>query len=312
MFLSSQNYRRPIPTPNESKHVHKPEEPLKGGGCLGNSSSLIQEDETTSWLQYALDESIEKELCSELFYEIPTVVGMTDTNKPSKVVASAGEKHVNFGASEEPNVLVIGGKIKEKPVFEQCSNLNFAENAMPPPKSLVPKLIPQAINSGTGRMVNFSNSSIPNKDSLVSPNDLLRKKVSGNVIQGEVGLGGSLMMSNCGSNQVGDEGNLNRVSSNGFSGAEDDRKMFFPNERRHMGALEPTVTSSSGGSRGSLGRTSKETPSNQSLKRKSRDDESESLSEVSLLYLNVCVFLIDKKHVSVGKKKIPSLKKFRI
>ncbi|XXG74631.1 hypothetical protein AAC387_Pa07g3304 [Persea americana] len=288
VFLSSQNHKRPVLIPNESKHIDKPEELLKGGGSLGNSSNLIQEDETASWLQYTLDEQIEKEFCSAL-YEIPTVVGITDASKSNKEVVGKGEKCVSFGASEEPDFLVISGSIKERPVFEHCSNLNYAENTMPPPKSLVPQLIPQGFNSGAGRMPNFSHFSRPRKGTLLSANNLLGKGVSGNVIQGDVG--GSSMMSNCGSNQVGDEPNLNPVSSNGFGAAEDDRKMPFLHERRQMGALEQTITSSSGGSRGSLGRTSKETTSNQSLKRKSRDvDESECQSE-------------DTEYESVGASK---------
>lgn len=242
VVLNSQTHRKTTPGLNESKYVHKPEEPLNGSGSFGNSSNLIQDDDTALWLHCPIDDSIEKEFCSEFFYEFPTIADLTETDRPSKEIIRA-ERHAMFSPPKETN-----------------TNL-------------------QAKHSGASKIVNFSHFSRLNKASLGSPNDPLGNDRSGKMIEGEVC--GSSMMSNCGSNQVQNEANLNQVSRNIAGGGEEDvRKTVFPNERQKMYPLGPTFASSSGGSQGSLGRMTKETASNQSLKRKSRDgDESECQSE---------------------------------
>ncbi|XP_077244607.1 transcription factor PIF4-like isoform X2 [Tasmannia lanceolata] len=232
VVLNSQTHRKPILTSNESKQLNKPEQPSKGGGCFGNSNNLIQEDEIVSWLQYPLDDSLEKEFCSDFFYDVSTV-------------NSIGADKLSQEATGEDSV-------------------------------------PQA--PSFGRIRNFSNFPRPIEASSGSSNVTVEEKGSGNVIRGEA-EDSSMMtigLSHCSSNKVQYEADLSHASSNGVGETvkKDVQKMFFQSERSHTDSLEPAVTSSSGGSGVSIGRTSKQTASNQSHKRKGRDaDESDFQSK---------------------------------
>ncbi|XP_058101717.1 transcription factor PIF4-like isoform X2 [Magnolia sinica] len=289
VVLNSQTQRKPMPTSNESKQVHRPDQPIKGGGSLGNPSSFIQEDETASWLQYPLDESLEKEFCSDFFYEMPTVDSI-GADKLSKEVPTEGVREPKFDTGEETNVFVMSGAARSQPVIKQYNNLQFVENVMPPPRSQGNNSALQTPGLNGGQIVNFSHFSRPIKAGLGPPNVPFGEKGPSNVIQGEVGDSSIMTIgsSHCGSNHVQNEADLSRASSSGvggkdvFAGAvkEDVRKTFLQNERGQTDTLEPTVTSSSGRSGGSLGRMAKETASNHSHKRKGRDaEESECQSE---------------------------------
>ncbi|RWR88702.1 transcription factor PIF4-like protein isoform X2 [Cinnamomum micranthum f. kanehirae] len=276
VVLNNQTHRKPISTSYESKQVHKADQPLKGSVPFGNLNSMIQEDETASWLQYALDDSMEKDFFSDFSYEIPNV-DLIKSEKTSKEAAS-GAKNTKLASAEEAHVLVSSSTERSQPVVKQCNNLHSGKNVIPPPKLHI-------VNSTTcptldgGRIINSPNFSMPVKANLGSMNELHRDVEECSIMP--------MASSHCGSNQVHNEPNFSQVSSNGVSPMkiyagdvkEDVRKMFSQNERGQTETIEMTLTSSSGGSRES-DRMEKQTGGNQSHKRKERDaDESECQSE---------------------------------
>ncbi|XP_077253278.1 transcription factor PIF4-like [Tasmannia lanceolata] len=252
VVLNNQTHRKPVLTSNQLKQLNKPEQPSKGDGSFGNSSNLIQEDETVSWLQYPLEDTLGKEFCSDFFFDISTVDSI-GADKLNKVVTPE-------------------------------------ENAMPPPKLQVAGSVPQAPSLAFGRIKNFSHLTRPIKAGLGSSNETVEEKGSGNLIQGESGESSMLTrgLSHCGSNKVQNEVDLSHVSTNGVGATDmfggmvkkDIHNMLFSNERSQTDTLEPTVTSSSGGSGSSIRRMHKQTPRIKSHKRKDRDaDGSDCQSE---------------------------------
>ncbi|XP_073107553.1 transcription factor PIF4 isoform X2 [Elaeis guineensis] len=275
--MHSQTHRKSPATFGEVKQAQRAEPALKCGGALGNSSDLIQEDETASWFQYPLDDSLEKELCSEFFNEMPNV-DASGTNKMSKDTTAQGERPIKFGANDETSVF-SGSDPKQ-------SNIRFQENTMPPPKSHVIAPTQQAPRLGNSNFVNFSHFSRPVKADLGSLNGR-RGKGSGKGIQ--VGAGESSMMTIgsriSGSNQTQALADPSHTISGDAAvvvsrGSKKDAQMTSLSERVRTHTYETTVTSSSGGSGCSFGRTGQQITSNQSHKRKGRDaEESECQSE---------------------------------
>ncbi|KAK1325321.1 Transcription factor PIF4 [Acorus calamus] len=249
VVMQSQTHRKPIVAPIETKQPSK-----CINGSSGSSNHQIESVDTPSWLNYTLADPLEKDFCSDFFYEMPISDPISSSIKSTK-----------FRIPEETNTL-------NNSVFKQPTTPHFKDNPMPPPVVKACDGIP-----------NFSHFSRMNKVDLGSSN-------RENFIRGEVGESSVMTVgsSRCDSNQVqcglmpshlmSDSGG----TKNTFSGTakEDASEMQSPSERSHAEMLEPTVTSSSGGSGASLGRLGKLTTSNGCQKRKVRDgDESEWHSE---------------------------------
>lgn len=260
VVLHSQTQKKPGTAPNQTRPFEKHDQTmLKHGGSCGNWNNLIQEEEESiSWIQCPMEDTLEKELCSNLFIELPP----HDPIQSDKLV-----RH-----SEE-------------------------ENPMPPPKFQVGGSVQHNCCSpgGFGKIVNFSNFSLPLKHNLGSRGGDAKE---GSVIT--VGL------SHCGSNQVGTEGDLSLFSSSGVgtgclsSGHVKDNVMGLVSQqdKRQTETLEPTVTSSSGGGSGSsFGRPCKQSGS----KRKGREaEDSECQSEVLLSLWSTTLNLF---HLSLSLNK---------
>ncbi|XP_034702447.1 transcription factor PIF4-like [Vitis riparia] len=282
VVLHSQTQRKSGLAPNESKQVQKHDQTmLRNGGSCGNWSNLIQDEESISWIQYPLDDSLDKEFCSNLFMELPP----NDPVQPEKPVRhSEQEKSV-------PNVVPSS----QQPIFKHLGSPEFPGNPMPPPKFQVPGSVQQNCSSGGfGKIVNFPNFSFPGRTNLGSSKAQLGGKGSGNMAQGGDAKEGSVVtvgLSHCGSNQVVNEADLSRFSSSGVgtgclsSGHVKDNvpRIVSQGDRRQTETLEPTVTSSSGGGSGSsFGRTYKQSTDTNSHKRKGREaEESECQSEAA-------------------------------
>lgn len=276
VVMQSQTPQRASSNHLESRHVpekyrtHLHQNPVQKAGGVGNtngnSSILIQGNETVSWIQYPIEDSFEKEFCSPFFTELPPP-SPPETNKPILAVP------------EQSN-----GKHSSSPESSR-------ENQMPPLQIQLPdSALPQ--NHGLTKVANFSQFFGPIKGDLGRSNPHFGgegdvREVSGMTV-------GS---SHCGSNQVILNGpDFSRASSNGTGTvglssqffAEDNIQKVVPQaEGRKTETLEPTVTSSSGGSGSSLGGNQKNSVSTSSLKRKGQDvEDSEGQSEVlfSALY----------------------------
>ncbi|KAH7578456.1 hypothetical protein JRO89_XS01G0384000 [Xanthoceras sorbifolium] len=276
VVLNSQTHRRPSLNSNESRQVHK--QTLRGSGSYGNSSNLIQDDETVSWIQSPIEDSFDKEFYSAFFSELPASSSM-ETDMPLR--QSEEEKMVNFAtvtSSQPPNVnhSIVPG---------------FHRSAMPPPRS---EFDDAALQSGLGKVVNFSQPAAAPKVELRSCNGQFGRKGIGNLTQGEVRECSVMTVgsSHCSSNQVAYDLDVSRASSNGMMTTglspgnikDDSRKVISQGEKEKTETLEPTFTSSSGGSGSSFNRTSKQSTVDNSNKRKSRDaGESECQSEAAEL-----------------------------
>lgn len=281
VVLNSQTHRKPSINPNESRQVQK--QTLRESGSYGNSSNLIQDDETISWIQYPLEDSFEKEFYSNFFSELPS--GPMETDKHTRQLGE--EKLVKFGASgvatnSQPSNVT-------NPVVPGMNR-----NTMPPPRFEFHDAVQQDKNlSGFGEVVNFCQTTAPLKGELGSSNGQFVQKGTGNMTNGEVRECSMMTVgsSHCGSNQVAYDLDLSRASSNGAGTTgispgnlnSDVRRVISQSERGKAETLDATVTSSSGGSGSSFNRTSKQCTGDNSHKRKSRDaGESECQSGVRL------------------------------
>ncbi|KAK9284423.1 hypothetical protein L1049_023595 [Liquidambar formosana] len=286
VVLHSQTHRKPGPNPNESRPVQKHDQPtLRGSGSHGYSSNLDQYDETVSWIHYPLEDSLEKEFCSNFFMELPSSDPI-EANKPIKQFED--DKLIKFSASNSTNLVASS----QQPVFKHSVGPEFPGNPMPPPRFQIPDSALQNPNSGGfGKVVNFSQFSVGGD--LGSSNGQFRGKEPENVAQGEVKECSVMTIgsSHCGSNQVGNE--LSRVSSSNCAGTtglssgpvKDNACKIMPQcERGQTEMLEPTGTSSSGGSGSSFGRTCKQSTGINSHKRKGKyAEDSECQSETAEL-----------------------------
>ncbi|KAA8526190.1 hypothetical protein F0562_008071 [Nyssa sinensis] len=262
VVLNSQTCRKPGPSTSESRQVQRQDEPtLKASGSFGNSSNLIHDYDTGSWMQYPLDDSFEKELFSNFFSEIPPA-NPVEAEKPIRQFGE--DKFVKFGASFSKN------DVSSSPHSE------FTPNPMPPPKFQTLGSAQQLPNlASLGKNVNFSHFQPP---------------VRGEVRECSVMTVGS---SHCGSNQIANDTDLSRASSSvvgttGLSAVpikDNARKVIPQSEKGDTEMLEPAITSSSGGSGSSFGRTCNQSSgTTNSHKRKGRDaEESECQSEAAEL-----------------------------
>ncbi|KAG5250622.1 transcription factor PIF [Salix suchowensis] len=229
------NFEGDLPVSNQKNpidpHVQKHDSPtVTGYGSTLNSSHLIQDDETVSWIHDPLEDSFEKEFCSNFFSELPP---------PLSDQISSEEKSAKFDASKTSHQQQQQLNNNKHPVV-----LEFSGNPMPPPRIQVQE-------------------------------------------QNHTMLGGDSRVSN----QISRDSFLSRASgdatgtSTGLSAGpsiDDPRKVISQSERGKADqTLDPTVTSSSGGSGSSFGRTCKQSAvPGRSLKRKTMHaEESECLNE---------------------------------
>ncbi|KAL5540157.1 hypothetical protein UlMin_044036 [Ulmus minor] len=289
VILHSQTHRKSSLNPNESRQVQKhDQQAIRAGGSYGNSSSMVQDDETVSWIQYPLEDSFEKELCSNFFSELPSCDPL-EVERPIRQFEE--DKFAKFGVSSDAtHVVSIPQQHKIK--LPTCP-----ENHMPPPGPHFSNSSQQNHTFGSnGQAVNFSQFSSRGKADLRPSSGQLAGKESG--AQGEVRECSVMTvgLSHCGSNQLPTDIDASWVSSNNGDGTtglsagplKDDLQKLMPHsESGKTETLEPAVTSSSGGSGSSYGRTCKQstaTTSGNNKKRKCRDaEESECQSEAAEL-----------------------------
>lgn len=297
MVLNSQKGRKPSLVPSDVRQFQKQNQLLyRSNVSCGNSSNLIQDDETVSWIQDPIEDSFEKEFCSNFFSELPHADPIEIVKQPIKHFQD--EKHTRFGAFDNTTHVSFGNSPRPSSKHPAAALAEFPTNTMPPPRFQLPDSTQQTKDFGDlGKMVNFSQVPVPLKGDLGSSNG---GRESGNLIQGE-GRDCSAMTvgsSHCGSNQVpnSNDPDASRVSTSGFGNAglsaglskEDHRKMVPQGERGKTETMDPTSTSSSGGSGSSMDRSRTIGQSNggNRNKRKGRDgEESECQSEVKLLCL---------------------------
>ncbi|CAJ2639561.1 unnamed protein product [Trifolium pratense] len=254
VVLHSQTNKKPLvnTTSNTSRQVHKNLQST-------TLSNLIQADETVSWIQqFPLEDPLEEELCSNLLNELPpcdveSYNSQTTNTKPSFV--------------EE-----FSGIPMPAPRFHHhVSDSSQRNNDL----------------CGTNKVVNFSHfSRLPNVSLATSNGDdaKFRDKITGNLSQCDIRECSTMTVgsSYCGSNHVQQDPDVSRVSSNGVWTTistepeiikGDVHKTIPRHEKGKSEMLEPVVTSSSGGSGSSLGKTCSLSTRSHGQKRKEIDVE---------------------------------------
>ncbi|KAL9395866.1 hypothetical protein Peur_010119 [Populus x canadensis] len=270
VVMHSQTQRKPNP------HVQKHDSPtVRGYDSTLNSSHLIQDDETVSWIHDPLEDSFEKEFCSNFFSELP----------PPLSDQISEEKSAKFDASKTSHQQQQLNNNKHPVVPE------FPGNPMPPPRIQVQEQNHISVGGfGKAVNVNFSQFPAPLKvGDFRSSSRQFGGQGSGDFSQGEARECSVVTVGS--SNQTPRDRFLSRASGNaietgtGLSAGpsiDDPRKVISQSERGKADqTLDPTATSSSGGSGSSFARTCKQSavPS-RGQKRKTMDaEESECQSE---------------------------------
>ena len=289
VVLNSQTHRKPVVNSFDSRQVQKSfQSTLRTSEPFGNSSNLIQEDETVSWIQYPIEDPFEQELCSNLLPELPPC----DVESYRQIRQFEEGKFSKLDdASRAPNVTVSS----KSPNMKPSSIQEFSGVPMPAPRFHASDSS-QKIDDfgGSLKVLNFSHFSAPPNVSSASAKANFRGKVAGNMSKNEVRecSGMTVGSSHCGSNNIPQDPDVSRASSNGGVWAttlstepeafRDDVQRTVPQrEKGKSEMLEPNMTSSSGGSDSSLGKTCSLPTRNRSQKRKGIDaEESEEQSEV--------------------------------
>ncbi|XP_061342773.1 transcription factor PIF4-like isoform X2 [Gastrolobium bilobum] len=267
VVMHSQTHRKPVVNSSDLRQVHKTDRStLRTSGPRGNSPNLSHQDETVSWIQYPLEDPLEQEFYSNLLSELAA---------PCEV-----ESYKPFEQLEE------GKSAKE-----------FQGNPMPAPRFQVPDSS-QKINDfgGTRKVQKISHFSTPPIVSSASAGAQFREKVNANLSQSKARECSVMTVgsSHCGSNHILQDPDVSRASSNGVwtttlsaepEAVRDCVKRTIPrSDKGKSEMVEPTLTSSSGGSGSSIGRTCSLSTRNHSRKRKGTDAEaSEEQSEATEL-----------------------------
>lgn len=250
VVLNSQTNKKQVLNSNtiNSRQVHKNLQST-------TLSNLIQDDETVSWIQqYPIEDPLEQELCSNLLSELPPCNVESFNSQPTNT----------------------------KPPFVQEFPMSAPRFHHHVPDSS------QRNNGlcGSGKVVNFSHfSRLPNVTLASTNGDAnFRDKVTGNLSQCDIRECSTMTVgsSYCGSNQVQQDQDVSRVSSNGVwtnlstepEQVKNDVQRTIPrHENGKSEMLEPAFTSSSGGSGSSLGKTCSLSTRSHDKKRKVMDVE---------------------------------------
>ncbi|KAM0956096.1 hypothetical protein ACFX2A_024914 [Malus domestica] len=287
VVLNSQTHRKPSLNPNDQpRQVQKhDQQSIRSGGLYGNSGSLIQDDDAVSLIHYPLEDSFDKEFCSHFFSELHSC-GPIELDKPIKQFE--GDK---FDASDTGRLV----SNSPQPNVKSSAGVEYPANPMPPPRYHCINSTDQPNqNRGLGKIVNFAQFATPGKLSAGSSRGQLGGKEAGDLAQAEVRECSVMTVgsSYAGSNQVLNELDVSRASSNcdgttGLSAGhfyDNVHKIMPQSETGKTDTLDPTLTSSSGGSGSSFGRGGKQSNVVNSNKRKVRDaEDSECQSEAAEL-----------------------------
>ncbi|XP_020204044.1 transcription factor PIF4 isoform X2 [Cajanus cajan] len=290
VVMHSQTHKQPVGNSSNLRQVQKTDQStLRTSGPYENSSKLDQEN-AAPWIQYPFEDPSEQEFCSNLLPELPPCE--VESYKPIRQMEEG--KNANFFASSAPHLTSISQPLP--PNMKPSSVEGFQGNPMPAPRFHVSDPF-QKINDfgASGKVLNFPHFSTPRYVSSAS------QKTSANTSQGEAGEYSVITVgsSHCGSNNIPQDQDVSRISSNGIWATANNatlsaepeavrdcvRRPVHRSDKGKSEMIEPTVTSSSGrsGSTG-IGRTCSLSTRDHGLKRKGTEEEaSEEQSEATEL-----------------------------
>ncbi|XP_028550193.1 transcription factor PHYTOCHROME INTERACTING FACTOR-LIKE 13 isoform X3 [Dendrobium catenatum] len=256
VVLHNQANCRPSVAVAESKQAQKPETLLKWGVSVESSSDLIQEDETSLWLQSPLEDPLDDEF-SEFFCDMLTA-----------------EPHLNDKLNKG-NKCVTFSSLKDSDGFPKLSSLNHQHSMMFPPKSLAFVSVKHSSSFEDDEVLNFSHDR-----KLLSAEMEPEIRNSGGISSGgenlvrieESSSMRTIESSICGSNHDQNQVEASLTSSND-GGMKEDSQLGSAQNCRQANTFDLMVDSSSGGSGCSFGRVGQENKTSQGHKRKGRDLE---------------------------------------
>lgn len=257
VVFHSQTHRKPSLSPNDSRQFQKHDQPaLLRGESSENSSNLIQNEDSLSWIQYPLEDPFEKELYSNFLSQSPP----SDTKEVDKPTKES--MLVKFGAPDPTNVLTD----LHQPSANHSVVPELARNSMPPPGFLFTESAQQTHDlEGHVKFVNFSQYSSPPRECSVM----------------------TIGSSHSDSNQIANDHDPTHTSSHGVatSGLSngDFQNMILPSDKEKKETVEAAATSPSGGSVVNFGRSKQATGVNGQKRKERTGDESECQSEATKL-----------------------------
>ncbi|PIN17462.1 hypothetical protein CDL12_09881 [Handroanthus impetiginosus] len=123
VVLHSQNHRKQGYDPSKPRQVHKNNDPTISR-ANENPTNLLQDDETVSWINYPIDESFEKEFCSNFLSEISSSTPLEPVKNSEKVPKfSASQVNQDFASVPLPP--------PRFDAFDQHQNLPVKRQAFP-------------------------------------------------------------------------------------------------------------------------------------------------------------------------------------
>ncbi|KAK7372784.1 hypothetical protein VNO80_06172 [Phaseolus coccineus] len=289
VVMHSQANKRLLENSSNMRLVQKTaQSTLKASGPYGNSNNLDQE-EAAPWIQYPLDDPLEQEFCSNLLSELPPPCEVESYYMPIRQLEE--EKFANIFSPSAPHhppspSQPLPSKMKS------CVH-GLQENPMPASGFHVADSSQKINDFGASRKVlNF-----PHFSAHVSSTS---QKTTAKLSQSEAREHSVITVgsSHCDSNHIPQDQDVNRVSSSGVwtttknitlssePEAVDCIQRPIPrSERGKSEMIEPTVTSSSGGSGSTgIGRTCSLSTRDHGQKRKgTEEDELEEQSEATEL-----------------------------
>uniref|UniRef100_A0A7N0T2X0 Uncharacterized protein n=1 Tax=Kalanchoe fedtschenkoi TaxID=63787 RepID=A0A7N0T2X0_KALFE len=276
VVMHSQTHRKSGSTaPNDPMAAQKHDQSsFKGCESCWNPSNLIQDDETVSWLQYPLDDPLERESGSNLFIELADQV---EANKHVKQFEN-DNIYSKLNPFEANNGMP---SVHQQPVVKHSAGPAMATIPMAPrkiPMLSVPLSNPSTLNHT--QHVNAGSSEV----------HFVAKRTD-NIAHGGIREGSTMTVgsSHCGSNLIANE--VSRTSRNGVSNKNisptvfknsSDRKNFPPKAKGQLDSPDPTMSSSSGGS-GSSFMLSAGTTTNSHKRKASNIEDYECQSDVAEL-----------------------------
>uniref|UniRef100_A0A2P2KAD1 Transcription factor PIF4 n=1 Tax=Rhizophora mucronata TaxID=61149 RepID=A0A2P2KAD1_RHIMU len=271
VVLHSQTHRKT--SPYETRQGDKYD---LSGASGENISSLVQDNETVSWIQYSLEDSFDKELCSDFFHEFP-----------SSDPTGAG-KFAGFDANH-----VVATSEQHQSTKINTKHPSISEVSRNPPRLPTRSQIPEQTHNlgGFGKSIgaNFSKCSVPLKGDLRSSSR--RSGGKGSEILMQARAKECSVMTVGSTNQISSDPDISRASSNGTGSAGlsggplrgDLWRVISQSERGKTDIVEPTVTVSSGGSGSSLGRSKQSTETSGQKRKCIGAEELECQSEAAEL-----------------------------
>ncbi|KHN12001.1 Transcription factor PIF4 [Glycine soja] len=299
----NQTYRKPLGNSSNLRQAQKTDHStLRSSGPYGNSSNLDQE-EATPWIQFPLEDPLEQDFCSNLLSELPPTCEF-ESYKPIKQLEE--DKFTNFFASSTPHHPTTSSSKPLPPNMTSSwvQRIQGNPNPMPAPRFHVPDSSQKDNDLGASRKVlNFPHFSTPRNNVSSAPGSTqFREKTTANLSQSEAREDSVITVgsSHCGSSRIPQEQDVSRVSSSGVWATNNNNSLSAEPEavrdcvqrpicpRSDKGKsemIEPTVTSSSGGSGSTgIGRTCSLSTRDHGQKRKGTEEEaSEEQSEATEL-----------------------------